>query len=408
MYDKTVAGASADAEQKDALQLMQAQAGRASVNSSMTKARTGYAAPVTLNINKLASSFRNTIHFITHYEAVQNANKILNQPEIKAAIEIKVGSAYYRELRAWLAALAVNSNDTTDLGAVGEFFNQIYTNTTVAILGASYTTLGMQTLGIINGQDRILADAGYTPKNTALLQKDMAYGAMKALDGQHARWIMEASGEMRFRRDNIDQNVDEALRSLKGKTSVLPAVQRTAMQAIAQVQFYSVDMPVWTAAYNTSLRSHPNDTPRAVKYADRVIRLSQSAGALKDLSPIQRKAYLKPFLMFYTWFAAWYATQRGLGAEFGANITKRPAAAVARAATRMFVLLALTSVGVGLVRGSCLIGRKKIPKPGRPGTPCWTLYAKKACLLLQAQYPYCGRLPAGGQAGLDTAAAPVL
>lgn len=387
MYDKTVAGASADAEQKDALQLMQAQAGRASVNSSMTKARTGYAAPVTLNINKLASSFRNTIHFITHYEAVQNANKILNQPEIKAAIEIKVGSAYYRELRAWLAALAVNSNDTTDLGAVGEFFNQIYTNTTVAILGASYTTLGMQTLGIINGQDRILADAGYTPKNTALLQKDMAYGAMKALDGQHARWIMEASGEMRFRRDNIDQNVDEALRSLKGKTSVLPAVQRTAMQAIAQVQFYSVDMPVWTAAYNTSLRSHPNDTPRAVKYADRVIRLSQSAGALKDLSPIQRKAYLKPFLMFYTWFAAWYATQRGLGAEFGANITKRPAAAVARAATRMFVLLALTSVGVGLVRGKLPDWEEEDPETGE------TRYAMLDFIRKESLSTFTGSIP---------------
>jgi hypothetical protein len=351
MYDKSVAGASADAEQKDALQLMQAEAGRASVNSSMTKARTGYAAPVTLNINKLASSFRNTIHFITHYEAVQNSNKILNQPDIKAAVEIKVGAAYYKELRAWLAALAVNSNDTTDLGAVGELFNQIYTNTTIAVLGASYTTLGMQTLGIINGQDRILADVGYTPKNAALLQKDMAYGAMKALDGQHARWIVEASGEMRFRRDNIDQNVDEALRNLKGKTSVLPVIQRTAMQAIAQVQFYSVDMPVWTAAYNTSLRSNPDDISRAVKYADRVIRLSQSAGALKDLSPIQRKAYLKPFLMFYTWFAAWYATQRGMGVEFRDNITTRPTAAIARAATRMFVLLALTSIGVGLVRG---------------------------------------------------------
>ena len=351
MYDKSVAGASADAEQKDALQLMQAEAGRASVNSSMTKARTGYAAPITMNIDKLASSFRNTIHFITHYEAVQNGNKILNQPDIKAAVEIKVGAAYYKELRAWLAALAVNSNDTTDLGAVGELFNQIYTNTTVAVLGASYTTLGMQTLGIINGQDRILADVGYTPKNAAMLQKDMAFGSLKALDGQHARWIMEVSGEMRFRRENIDQNVDEALRNLKGKTSVLPVIQRTAMQAIAQVQFYSVDMPVWTAAYNTSLRSNPNDISRAVKYADRVIRLSQSAGALKDLSPIQRKAYLKPFLMFYTWFAAWYATQRGMGVEFRDNITTRPTAAIARAATRMFVLLALTSVGVGLVRG---------------------------------------------------------
>tara|TARA_R110002096_G_scaffold238052_1_gene429460 strand:- start:32 stop:1126 length:1095 start_codon:yes stop_codon:yes gene_type:complete len=209
----------------------------------------------------------------------------------------------------------------------------------------------MQTLGIINGQDRILADVGYTPKNTAMLQKDMAYGALKAADSQHAQWIMDLSGEMRFRRDNIDQNVNDALRSLKGKTSIVPVVQRGAMQAIAQVQFYTVDMPVWTAAYTTSLRTHPNDTGRAIKYADRVIRLSQSAGGLKDLSPIQRVAYLKPFLMFYTWFAAFYATQRAATADFASTIREKPATAIARAATRMFVLFAVTSLGVGLVRG---------------------------------------------------------
>lgn len=351
MYDKTVPGASYDIVQRDALELMQAKEGRASVNASFTKARTGYAAPLTLDVSRIPSSFRNSIHFITHYSAVQNANKLLNDPDIRAAIEIKVGLPYYKELKAWLAALALNTNDTTDLGAWGGFFNGLYTNTTIAILGGSYSTLGMQTLGIINGQDRILADVGYTPKNMAMLQKDMAYGALKAADSQHAQWIMDLSGEMRFRRDNIDQNVNDALRGLKGKTSIVPVVQRGAMQAIGQVQFYTVDMPVWTAAYTTSLRTHPNDTGRAIKYADRVIRLSQSAGGLKDLSPIQRIAYLKPFLMFYTWFAAFYATQRAATADFASTITEKPATAIARAATRMFVLFAVTSLGVGLVRG---------------------------------------------------------
>ena len=55
--------------------------------------------------------------------------------------------------------------------------------------------------------------------------------------------------------------------------------------------------------------------------------------------------------MFYSFFSALYAALRGLGVEFSEDVRSKPIAATTRAATRLFVLLALQSVATGLVRG---------------------------------------------------------
>jgi hypothetical protein len=209
----------------------------------------------------------------------------------------------------------------------------------------------MQTLGLLNGQDRMLADTGYGPISIAQVQKDLAAGAAATARPQHVRYVMEVSGEMRARRKSMDREVSQVLKNLAGKAGVLTGAQRFSMEAIAQVQFYAVDMPVWTAAYNRALRADPADTERAVRYADRVVRLSQSAGGLKDLAAVQRhKGLIKGLTMFYSFFSALYAALRGLGVEFTDGVRKNPIAATTRAATRVFVLLALQSVATGLIR----------------------------------------------------------
>jgi len=351
MYDRTIAGVATDLSQKTALELIQAEVGRATINSSMTKARTGYAAPVDLDISRLALGLDNTIHFITHYEAVRNANKILGDKDVRAELETKVGLAYTDQLVKWVAALASNGNDSPPVDIIQKGIQQLYNNTTVAVLGFSYSTLSMQTLGLLNGQDRMLADTGYGPISIAQMQKDLAAGVAAAARPQHVRYVMEVSGEMRSRRKNMDREVSQVLRNLAGKEGVFTGAQRFSMEAIAQVQFYTVDIPVWTAAYNRALRADPADTERAVRYADRVVRLSQSAGGLKDLAAVQRhKGLIKGLTMFYSFFSALYATLRGLGVEFTDNVRKNPVAATTRAATRVFVLLALQSVATGLIR----------------------------------------------------------
>ena len=357
MYDTSIAGVATDQRQKDALEIMQAETGRASVNSSMTKSRTGYAAPVNLDISRLASGLDNTIHFITHYEAVRNANKVLGDRDIKAALENKVGIPHTEELTNWVAALAANGNDREPIDIISKLIQQMYNNTTVAVLGFSYSTLAMQTLGLTNGQDRLLADSSYSPAALAVVQKDIAVGVQAAFSPAHVKSVMVLSGEMRGRRKSMDREVAQVLKNISMKTGAISGVQRFSMEAIAQVQFYTVDIPVWTAAYNRSLRGivkgvGKGDTDAAVLYADRVVRQSQSAGGLKDLSAIQRqKGLYKGLTMFYSFFSALYAVLRSVGAEFGQNVRQTPIASTSRAATRMFVLLALSSIGSGLVRG---------------------------------------------------------
>ena len=352
MYDRTIAGVSTDLSQKTAMELMQAEVGRATVNSSMTKARTGYAAPVDLDISRLALGMDNTIHFITHYEAVRNANKILGDKDVRAELEQKIGPAYADQIVKWVAALASNGNDSPPVDIIQKGMQSLYNNTTVAVLGFSYSTLAMQTLGLLNGQDRLLADTNYGPVSIAVVQKDIAAGVAAAARPQHVQFVMEVSGEMRYRRQNMDREVAQVLKNIAGKEGKVSAAQRFSMEAIAQVQFYTVDIAVWTAAYNRALKAEPGDTDKAVKYADRVVRLSQSAGGLKDLAAIQRhKGIVKGLTMFYSFFSALYAVLRGTGVEFSENVRNKPIAATTRAATRLFVLLALQSVATGLVRG---------------------------------------------------------
>jgi hypothetical protein len=80
--------------------------------------------------------------------------------------------------------------------------------------------------------------------------------------------------------------------------------------------------------------------------------MSQSAGGLKDLAAIQRhKGLMKGLTMFYSFFSALYFVLRSVGVEFTQNAKEKPIAATGRAATRMFVLLALQSVATGFIRG---------------------------------------------------------
>lgn len=378
MYDRTIAGTATKFAQMSAFDIMQSEHGRASVNSSFTKARTTYAAPIDLDISRLGSGLSNTIHWITHYPAVRNAKKILGDPEITAAIEDKMGPAYYKQLIDWVGALAANGNDAPPIDYIQRTMRQLYNNTTVAVLGYSYSTLAMQSLGLFNGQDRLLADTSYGPISLAVVQKDIAVGAGMAFNPAHVRMVRELSGEMRYRLSNLDREMRNVLLSVQGKTGVVNTAQKWSMQAIGAIQFYTVDVPVWTAAYNRALRAElgnkgsaakksqaekdkAQDT--AVKYADRVIRMSQSAGGMKDLAAIQRNKDFgsKSITMFYSFFSALYATLRGAGAEFKDNVKNRPAQAIARAATRMLVLLALQSYVQGVIRGDLPEGDDENP-----------------------------------------------
>jgi hypothetical protein len=155
------------------------------------------------------------------------------------------------------------------------------------------------------------------------------------------------SGEMRHRLANTDRDLRAGLRDVQNEVGLRARIAEYSMLAIAGVQLYTVDFPVWVAAYNRSLRREGN-VDIAIKYADRVVRQSQSAGGLKDLAAVQRgKGAAKLVTMFYSFFSVMYAILRSIGRE---TTLKNPGS-IPRMLARLTVVLVINELCYGLLRG---------------------------------------------------------
>lgn len=336
------------ASDSDIIQEFNASVGLGTVDTSMMQERVEqFAAPILLDITKLTRGLQNTSHMITHYRAIHNARKALKDPDLHAEFNKKVGKQYLDMIENWLSAQT--TDPATDIS--DRWTGALARNATVAMLGYSYTTLFAQILGHTTLFDRLTMDkGGYGGLNTATTIKDMTIGISKSLSPTVHRKIVQESGVMRHRMANVDRDMRAAQQSLDGKKdSMSKSFAQASMAVIAAAQYYTVDVPAWVAAYNTAINRDSADHAGAVKYADRVVRMSQASGAKLDLAEIQRKPGLwKSLTMFYTFFSALYAITKYLGKDL---VSKPTPGVILRTAVRLFIVYTLQEVGTAFVKG---------------------------------------------------------
>ncbi|WP_425407697.1 hypothetical protein [Hwanghaeella sp.] len=338
-YDPARSQAARELESKTALEAMQSEAVAASVNSSMTKGRTGFAAPVNLNIEALTNGIDRTVHYVTHYEAVRGARKLLARPDLQKAITRKLGPEYYDELKQWVGAVATNGQDQRAYGWWNRAFEVMRTNATIAIMGFSYTTMSAQLLGYANTIDGLArqSDGRYTP-GKATVEIGSAMVAYMRRPKAMTRDVFAASGEMRHRLGNINRELTDALKEARGRKGYWAGFQRFSLEVIGRVQLYGVDIPTWTAAYNVALKDG-RTADEAVQFADSVIRTTQTAGAVKDLANIQRqRGVMRVLTMFYSYFNLLY----NIAAQ-SVGETRR-VADVPKLAARTLIVIAIPAV----------------------------------------------------------------
>jgi len=350
MYDPDRSSRGADIKKINALEAMQATTTQVGVFSGMTKERTDAAFPVSLDITKIPVHLERTAHYITHYEAVRTTKKILSNKEIDDAIAQTMGTEYKTVMENWLGSVASNEGRSVGSDRLSKVFEFFRTNATIAIMGFSYTTMIAQTLGLSTSADA-LAQQPDGKYNALAGTKWMATGMFHYLKNpaQNIRMIKEMSGQMRHRIYNTDRDVSYAMRKfersaagrsmMKGKWKEF---QRFSMMAIAGIQVLMVDYPTWMGAYNKALAEGkaPGD---AVNYADSIVRTSQTAGGLKDLSPVQMSEALAPFMLFYSFFSVLYNIERQIVGDVvkgGKTFIKD----VPQAAARVFMVLALSTI----------------------------------------------------------------
>ncbi len=347
MYDPRRSAMSRDLEGKSALEAMQSQVTKAGVFSGMTKARTNFAAPVLLDIAAVPNHVRRMAHYVSHYETVRLTRKLLSRKTLSTAITEKLGEAYYRELKAWIGDVAADGQTDKVLNFWDKAVEAMRTNVTIAIMGVSYTTGMSQPLGWAQSIDALSRqeDGSYKPQKGALA---LAWGMKQAITQKGiVEHVIDVSGQMRHRIDNIDRDLSHAMKQLSGKRGIWKKFQRSTLLHIAYIQFYMVDIPTWIAAQDKALKEGKSET-QAINSADSMVRKTQTAGGTKDLAQIQRqRGLMNAFTMFYSFFNLLYNIQ---ARAFGTTKIKKPRD-VGRFAARAAVILILPTALEAMMRG---------------------------------------------------------
>ena len=283
---------------------------QASVNAGATNERTGFYDRINLSLEVIPEHFNETIHYITHHEAVRQTNKLIQDPQIASAITAVLGESEYNLLKPWLNDVAKDGRQQPTKTYIDEIFQQLRTGTTLGVMGFKATTGIMQVFGLFT----TAAELGTKTTLQGIYDTIGRSFYMKALrktlgstdDMQTGLdFANERSKVLPHRVKTMDREMSNAMKSLQGKRGILPAVQEASMKHIALIQLYMVDLPTWIAAYDKTVAETGNET-KAAQYADWAIENLQGSGATKDMSAILRNQskITTTFTMFMTFFSS--------------------------------------------------------------------------------------------------------
>jgi hypothetical protein len=276
---------------------------QASVNASSTNERTGFYDAIKLNLNVVPNHFQETIHYITHHDAVRQTNKLLRNHTVRKAIEQTLGVDEYKNLIPWLNDIAKDGKGSPNKGAVDAFFGRMRLGVTLGTMGFKVSTGLIQTSGLSNS----MAEVG---QKNMLQAMRMILGSPKSMK-EAFDFANENSLVLPFRLKTMDREMRSAFESIEGKQGFMAAVQAASMKHIAFVQLYSVDLPSWYAGYLKELGNSGNEK-KAFEYADWVIENVQGSGSTKDMATMMRNQSNthRIFTMFMTFFSSAWNMQR--------------------------------------------------------------------------------------------------
>lgn len=261
------------------------------VFSGMTKARTGFVAPLALDLSRATLVLDAHIHYITHRQAIRDMSKLFRNPELAGLISDKAGPDRMEGLKAWMRDLAANGDAGRALqiqdGLVGvvEWARQ---GVLVSAMAYSVSTLLAQPIGITSSVNQL----SRTDTGKRQVGKGASYfgrGMMDLLSTgrQGMKWANDVSLVLKDRLSSVDAAIGELQRELENKASLRSKAALVGFRAMAYFQLYTVDYPTWFGAYRKA--QEEGRTPQdAAVYADSILRTSQGSGALSAQSAFQR------------------------------------------------------------------------------------------------------------------------
>ena len=276
---------------------------RPGVSKGFTEGRTEYVAPIELSLDVLPNHINEVVHYLTHYEAVVNTDKLLRDEDFRKAFTESFGRHHYKRLRPWIQAIANSGTEKGELTFVDSFSRHMRIGMSVTAMGLNLGTAIIQTLGILTTVD-------------AIGVKDTLRGINKLLLGGKAAWDFahNESGEMRHLMRQMDREIATVVNDAMGVNETMGAkgwnkVKENSFIFIGIMQRF-VNMATWHGAYDKAQREGKPHL-EATRFADATVRQTQSGAGMKDLVAIQRGGeFGKLMTAFYTFFSVMFNLQR--------------------------------------------------------------------------------------------------
>lgn len=283
------------------------------VGHGFTAERTAYVGPIMLSLDGLPRHINDVIHYLTHYEAVTQALKVISDQDFRVAVSQTVGAEYYAELKPWLQAIANEGRSDLVADFADRFANHLSTGLSIMTMGMSLSTGLIQILGLSSS----LSELG---------PRYLAHGMRGMLDPEARKVAMEKSHELRHTIQTFDRDARAAYSQMLAMIS--GDVAGKAKYYHAQVVNFSfglmglvqqqVNIATWIGAY-AKADAEGADNPAMA--ADSVMRMTQSGGGIKDLARIQRpdKPMRRLFTAYYTYFSVLYGQLKAAGQRMPAE-----------------------------------------------------------------------------------------
>ena len=293
--------------------------------------------PPLLSFSVLDNHVANVIHDYEMAPVIRDAWKILRRDTIKNVITAVYGDKGYKNFKKWLNDIAANTkNNGVASGSGDRIINGIKSRTAMFALGGNIGGALMQPLGYFALAHRI----GFV--NTALAIADVL--------NPNTRTYAFAREKSAFMREQMDEGNAEVRKLRQNWTTNDHGISRAADFFLSVYPLFQnmCNVPGWVQCYKIGLKRY-GDEAKAVAYADSVIRQTQSASTIADLSTFERSGPIGQLTtMFYSWFRVMYQMQNEaimrVKYEHGINRVKD-------LASYAFYILVAQSVAEALLRG---------------------------------------------------------
>lgn len=269
--------------------LLSGQYSRAATPKGHLKERTDYAAPIQLDYQAvLTRHIDDVITDLSHREFLKQAQWIMADTQIKNVLMERIGETGYKALRGFVNHTVGADRPIPDASARAwhRLSDAIIANTAVYALGFRVVTAwGNIVVAPIQAAARV------SPRYMVRGFTQFYSSLRESTDFIHA-----LSPFMRNRARDLDASYVEVMNKLGGNRSIRRQIARASMQ-VHRWADYLATHGIWLGRYQQALDSGASQED-AARLADKAIRQTQTAGAPKDLSGIERDPTFKAFRMF--------------------------------------------------------------------------------------------------------------